>query len=245
MERLPGIQLREIWGDLDAVQRLDYLQQLKDWLTKLYDIPRPPGVGGPLASLRLGQDGTVVADQPIILVDGPSLPQRSRQGFADLATAIIQDACHRLPALDLGPKLERVVAVDLKEYAQRYEPKGAPSEYLRLCHNDLNPGNILCDPSSRKITGIVDWEGASWTFTDQDALDFQALSGTDLEFASAPGKEERRHFMELLQEVPCLYFFNATWYGAISDGSQRQAASINEGKSAEEALRRWFQDHCS
>ncbi|CAK8998289.1 unnamed protein product [Durusdinium trenchii] len=244
MEKLPGIQLRKIWADLSISERAAYLQQLKDWLTKLHEIPRPQGAGGPLASFRL-VDGKVVADQPIVLVDGPSLPQESRNGFCDYATAIIEDACCRMPMSDLRVRLKELVKVDLQEYARKHEYYGVAPEYLRLCHNDLNLSNILCDPQLRVITGVVDWEGASWGFTDQDALEFQEHCEGNEEilhyFPTAPGETERRNFLVLLRDVPGLHFFNATWYGAIADASQRQAASIEEGKSAEHAVWQWFE----
>ena len=292
MEKLPGIQLRRIWAQVEESQRVLYLQQLKDWLRQLHEIPRPPG-HGPLASLRLADSSKILADRPIVLVDGPALPETSRRGFAEYAKSIIEDACSRLPASELKEALEKVIHVDLREYAKNYEENGqglVPSECLRLCHNDLNLGNILCD--SEKITGIVDWEGACWGFTDQDVLDFQSLAvdaadGLMEECVTAPGHRERRRLMELLRELPGkedqsvedvweitktaalwkimffvwpfgilnvvlqptpwnsklagLYFFNATWYGALADASEREVASLEEGKSAEQAVWQWFQ----
>jgi thiamine kinase-like enzyme len=36
------------------------------------------------------------------------------------------------------------------------------TEEFMLCHNDLNQANILVDPDTLKITGIIDWEYAGF-----------------------------------------------------------------------------------
>ena len=248
MEKLPGVQLRHLWPSLTMSERLVYLRQLVEWLHTLYAVPRPGGDRPGLASLRLDDEGEVVADQPVVLVDGPTLPTASKHGFAALATSILEDACSRLPSGSLKEALEGVIRKDLCEYAARYEQEGAPAEELRLCHNDLNLGNILVLPEEGRLSGIVDWEGASWGFTDQDLLDLDELAqscGAAGQLVlgvlrPAPGHVERQRLMELLREVPGLYFFNATWYGALADQAARKAASLNESRLAEEAILRWL-----
>ncbi len=42
---------------------------------------------------------------------------------------------------------------------------------MTLCHQDLNPTNILIDENTFRITGIIDWEWSEYSF-DDDQLDF-------------------------------------------------------------------------
>ncbi|MGW7616579.1 phosphotransferase family protein [Streptomyces antimycoticus] len=51
--------------------------------------------------------------------------------------------------------------------------KPAPAYEGRLLHRDFQPGNVLFDvepsrPAGARITGVVDWAGASWGPTDLD-----------------------------------------------------------------------------
>ena len=45
------------------------------------------------------------------------------------------------------------------------------NDKMSICHNDLNPSNILVDEKTYKITGILDWEWSGIGF-DDDQLDF-------------------------------------------------------------------------
>ncbi|MEB8340870.1 phosphotransferase family protein [Streptomyces endophyticus] len=44
----------------------------------------------------------------------------------------------------------------------------APPYEGRFLHRDLHPGNVLFDAPPTRITGVVDWAGASWGPTDLD-----------------------------------------------------------------------------
>jgi aminoglycoside phosphotransferase (APT) family kinase protein len=42
-----------------------------------------------------------------------------------------------------------------------FSTEGAPEDVKVLWHDDLSGMNILVDPVSHKLTGVVDWESAS------------------------------------------------------------------------------------
>ncbi len=94
---------------------------------------------GHLAQPRRG----VFADRSLRLVDGPP-------DMAHLPTWLQRYADHLDPALvdGLGPVLER--SQDLLEDDRR----------ACLVHGDLNPKNLLVDPDTLELTGVLDWEFA-------------------------------------------------------------------------------------
>eukprot|EP00040_Diaphanoeca_grandis_P002568 m.22147 g.22147 ORF g.22147 m.22147 type:complete len:506 (-) comp13701_c0_seq1:40-1557(-) len=150
--------------------------------------------------------------------------------------------------------LKKVVAI-VDEYARIYEPEGiVEPQYLGVRHNDLHLGNILCDPETSMLTGVVDWEGACWGLSDTDCEDFAHGVGDGhvsetlgFDFGSglsiAPGVCERRKLMKLLDDLPEMFFFLATWYGGMKD-EEKQAAvkadSISGAEGVEKILKSLF-----
>ena len=67
------------------------MRQLTEWVAQLHAVPPPVGLEeGPIASLRF-VEGSVRADRPLVIVDGPTLPKSSRQSFKALAEAILKE----------------------------------------------------------------------------------------------------------------------------------------------------------
>lgn len=79
------------------------------------------------------------------------------------------------PILPVFPPL-RVYGLDRRPWEQKSSATGL-AEFV-LCHTDLAPGNILVNPTTYRITGILDWEFAGfypeyfelplWTAADRD-----------------------------------------------------------------------------
>ena len=59
-------------------------------------------------------------------------------------------------------------------------------------------GCSLREADGGEISGVVDWEGAGFTFKDQDLEDLRAMGG-----AQEPDAR-RLSLMELLRELPCV-----------------------------------------
>lgn len=218
------------------------VSQLEAWVARLHAVPAPAGLEeGPIASLRLAESGEVRADRPLVIVDGPTLPESSRKSFYALGEAILKDALERLADCPLRRALLEVHGC-FEMSAKRAEA----NEATCLCHNDLNLGNVLaawkpkriqlftlrgwisygvscnlapfrtdvwlifskcrceplfldalCEADEGEISGVVDWEGAGFTFKDQDLEDLREMGGSQLPDA------KRLRLMELLREVPC------------------------------------------
>ena len=101
MEKLPGAPLQAVLEELSEGQqqqlKAEFAPQLREWLAALAAVPRPPGGCGPMAALRVVEDGGVVADGPgWFHHELPPLGPASSSGFAALTAAALQDCIARL-----------------------------------------------------------------------------------------------------------------------------------------------------
>jgi serine/threonine protein kinase len=76
-------------------------------------------------------------------------------------------------------------------------PKDEPMEFVEvssdtedfvLCHNDLNQANIMVDPVTLRITGIIDWEFAGF-FPPEFEYPFYTRKGPSLPLENEPHDE--------------------------------------------------------
>ena len=103
MEKLPGaplqVRLEQLPEQEQQQLRANVAPQLRSWLAALAAVPRPPGSCGPLAALRVADDGSVAADGPgWFHHELPPLGLESCTGFAALTSAVLQDCIARLQA---------------------------------------------------------------------------------------------------------------------------------------------------
>lgn len=141
MERVPGEDLRTAWPKLKKSQRMKIAHQIATVIRKLRNVPQPPEFRGVICSFVGGR------------MDDPGLNPVWYQGndwfdsvedFVDELLRPIAREEHR----DLA--VERDVL--LREQNRR----------LVLTHGDLTFRNIMVDPDTASLTGIVDWTTAAF-----------------------------------------------------------------------------------
>ncbi|BGP51195.1 hypothetical protein JCM10450v2_007124 [Rhodotorula kratochvilovae] len=130
-------------GDLFIYQEL--LPGFLAYITELHAVRAPPGIA-------MGLLGSTTANK-LQWVWGPLRLRHPREREPDLYTTVeLLDYLAAQPkALDprVGGDKEKLASVD-------------PSAPVVPTHCDLHAGNVLVSPDCRTITGIVDWELASW-----------------------------------------------------------------------------------
>ncbi|KAF5563463.1 hypothetical protein FNAPI_2672 [Fusarium napiforme] len=172
LSRIPGVTLSDIYGSLSDKQQNDILDQLIDFLTQLQAHPWD-GIGG-LTFDRRGdvQLGPVVdetfwqvPDIEALWPEGETVATLNIGGpyktYVDYMIAhvakyirLIQTHEKLASMRDIIPRLEAFVAA-LPNHANELN-----NIKLRLAHKDLHFANMMYDPSTGKITGILDWEFA-------------------------------------------------------------------------------------
>ena len=136
MERIPGVQLGEAWPHLDQVGRARVAAELKGYLEELHSL-RPPTAGW-IGSCT----GGPAYDHRIDNL-APCGPFKSVADFHDYLVAPIKK-CPR------------------PEWVTKYRQRLSDEHDTIFIHADLSRENILVDPSTGAITGIIDWEMAGF-----------------------------------------------------------------------------------
>ncbi|WP_240937898.1 phosphotransferase [Nocardioides sp. JQ2195] len=131
---LPGQRLDLVLPDADAELEARIGANLAELLTRLNRMPFLSG--GPFvdASLRVGSFGPEAADL---------------RAFAE---SLLSG-----PALSAWATTDRDALLDL---ADRSQDLLDPVDRHCLVHSDFNPKNLLVDPRSGAVTGVLDWEFA-------------------------------------------------------------------------------------
>lgn len=133
-ERLPGVRLDLVLGESDSGLRERAGDAVGRILAKLEGMPY----------LRAGW------------FDGPDLTVRpwppDANGLPDWVEA------NRTHGRLAGWKADEIAA--LVEIAQDAQALLDTETRLCLCHSDFNPKNLLVDPATGEITGLIDWEFA-------------------------------------------------------------------------------------
>ncbi|KAF5627244.1 uncharacterized protein FTJAE_9329 [Fusarium tjaetaba] len=172
LSHIPGVTLSDIYGSLSDKQHNDILDQLIDFLTQLQAHPWD-GIGGLTfdhrGDVQLGPvvDETFwqVPDIQALWPEGETVATLNIGGpyetyveyiIAHVAKYIRLIQTHEKLAFmrDIIPRLEAFVA------ALPRHSKELNNIKLRLAHKDLHFANMMYDPSTGKITGILDWEFA-------------------------------------------------------------------------------------
>ncbi len=130
-------------------------------------------------------EGHVLVRDAAVLAAGDALVERLGHELARIhAIAPPRDDLVFLPMPDGPPALSRIATYRRYldempdpnpplEYALRWLERHAPeSRAITLCHSDFRTGNIMIDDT--RITGILDWEFASWSDPMEDVAWFCA-----------------------------------------------------------------------
>ena len=127
---------------------------------------------------------------------------------------------------DMLPDIAEARAFIL-HYQAKYE--ATPAAMLNscadfgVCHGDLHPGNVMCDPSTGKLTGIIDWENVSWGPREPDLCAPWLGTGN--------GNPEREILCNLLAELRFLHFFTVTWWGHCITMEKKLQAHADEARN--------------
>ena len=177
LEKVPGISVDEIYDSLDPATKHSLVCQLANFLDQLHSHAWD-FIGG----LQLSPDGNNVIAGPVVdetFWQSPDIlsfwpadesvgslnvvgPFRTYTEFVAASIDRYIYAINRHPSLvfmqDLVPRLHTFLAL-LKDKS-RTDDLGLNRSRLVLAHKDMHFANIMFDPNTGRITGILDWEFA-------------------------------------------------------------------------------------
>jgi aminoglycoside phosphotransferase (APT) family kinase protein len=136
MTRIPGTQMGEVWPDMSEDARSNTIQDLTTIIDKLRNIPQ--NQSGWIGSCSRGPAYDHRLDNISTCGPFPSVSD-----FHDFLVAPLQ----RCPKPELGAKY------------RRYLTDNRP---VVFSHADLSWENVLLEPRSGQVTGILDWEMAGF-----------------------------------------------------------------------------------
>ncbi|KAI1008374.1 hypothetical protein LB504_002029 [Fusarium proliferatum] len=173
LSRIPGVTLSDIYGSLSDKQQSDILDQLMDFLTQLQ------------AHEFDGLGGLIVDDQGAVQI-GPVVDETFWQ-VADIEA--FWSLFETVESLNIGGPYDTYsdyISAHVMKYirlirthpslgfmrdiiphiygfltAIRRHSDAVNNIKHRLAHKDLHFANMMYDPSTGKITGVLDWEFAS------------------------------------------------------------------------------------
>ena len=136
MERIDGIPLHYVWGELNAQQRLHIVTQLRDYVAQLRTLKPPSTVPpGTISSLY----GQPYRDSR--LSSGPVGPFSSEDAFDDFL-------------IDVADRwIDKRLTVGTRR-------KMRNDHRIVFTHGDLAPRNILLKEG--KVVALIDWEESGW-----------------------------------------------------------------------------------
>ncbi|KAJ5070099.1 aminoglycoside phosphotransferase-related-related [Anaeramoeba ignava] len=144
MENIEGIVLEKILYKLDTENRKKVLSQIAFYISQLqkYKFNK---IG---SFIGISENNQLKIGPMIEFGEGPL---NSVQEYFDVRIR------NTIPAFESTPSLVKYVEI-LKKYKNSHLPQIQCENTFALCHGDLFSDNILINPKSLKITGILDWE---------------------------------------------------------------------------------------
>ena len=177
MEYMPGVQMVKVWHKLPWEKQVYVIDQLVHYLSELYQHSFEE-IGGlrqdPKQNFNLGSIASVQLSWFERVKDTtPKGPFNNEQVWIDATLLHVEHESQRLHGQatngdkdgksEYGPLLaniKRLQAVVPRLLVKNLplDTDGASTARCILYHPDLDLQNILLDPDSLKITGIIDWE---------------------------------------------------------------------------------------
>ncbi|KAK4151643.1 kinase-like domain-containing protein [Chaetomidium leptoderma] len=136
MERLPGVELGVAWPNMSEESREETIRQLRSCFDQLHQL-RPDGAGW-IGSFSGGPAYDHRLDNR-----APCGPFSTVGDFHDYLVAPVK----RCPRPD---------------WVSKYRNQLPDSHSIRFAHADLSWENILLDPETGTVSGILDWEMAGF-----------------------------------------------------------------------------------
>lgn len=168
MEYKPGVSLDSQLEKLTAEKRGLVLGQISRILAALQHVQLPPGVAAH-GGLTIDDAGNTISAQPTTLKGGP-WPR-----YQDFWRAKFEN---QLADADSSPVLKGWRQDDLRGRIDRFLDEGltavlsgagVDTDRLCLIHGDLTTNNILFDPETNQLTGLVDFD---FSFVSHPAHEF-------------------------------------------------------------------------
>ena len=179
ISRIPGNDVRSLWGNLNFLQRRDIARELGNYTHTLLSLESPTAglvEFNNVASTR-GGDSSQVVPFEVEVEDNDQLANESKQkslsdptsGKSQSTLEVFQFLFERWRSNALktscGEIDDEVTLWDnMSEAVQEMEELGLFTTKLNcLCHVDLHPGNIMGQiqsDGSFAVTGILDWDEA-------------------------------------------------------------------------------------
>ena len=142
MERLPGIQLGEAWPDMSSEARSEAVRQLRSYMEQLHNVCPSSGGGG-------GDPEWIGS-----VSGGPAFDHRLSNMFTCGPFASVADFHDFLVA--------PVKECPRPDWVAKYRSQLPDTYGICFAHADLSWENILVDPLTGHVNGILDWEMAGF-----------------------------------------------------------------------------------
>ncbi|CAK7267351.1 hypothetical protein SEPCBS119000_002504 [Sporothrix epigloea] len=143
MDRVAGKSLDKLWHGLDASQKMEIVQQLKESFDAIRDLPGP-GFFGSIDRTK-PRDFFFDFDEPMPSLDGPFHTEE----------ALINGLVDRYLAED--PERRRCESEYYRKHLMKQLKGDGQSVFT---HGDLQLKNIMLQPNGRII--IIDWATSGW-----------------------------------------------------------------------------------
>jgi aminoglycoside phosphotransferase (APT) family kinase protein len=244
MERMSGVSLADLCDHHRMISDSVRDAIAREYVQSLLELSRVEELSGVQWSFHGGMTLDPGTPGPIL---GNLPPFGPFPLYCDWVDAVLQWVIAQLPQSPLlHPSVTQCLASALQQYcrevlpALRQHEAGLPADdpwrRLRLCHCDLNPGNVMIDPETGHITGILDWEHAAVTFFDDDWLMAQtALSErlgfdpttiaalrVELGLTEPEGCQARDKIRAVLYSSVGCCFLSATWVRRAADSAEER-----------------------
>ncbi|KAB5570133.1 aminoglycoside phosphotransferase [Coniochaeta sp. 2T2.1] len=177
-EYKPGVGLDELFDTLSEEQKRGVVEQVADAFATVQRTVLPDGVGAYGGLTITEEDGNIVSGEMTTLRGGP-WGDNASFWRAKLASRL--EEAEGSPALEgwrengVRERVDRFVAVGLEGCLRG---AGVDGTARVLTHGDLTTSNILIDPETLQLTGLIDFDFASIGHPAQEFLSsFHDLAG--------------------------------------------------------------------
>ncbi|EFC50552.1 predicted protein [Naegleria gruberi] len=185
MEKCEGMALNLIYDELSDEERRLLISHISEMRGKLCEFAFiPEDSHGNLKETLFGSvlDIKVVNDKVAhVTVGRNSDGDGPFESFSDFLIANFEKRIEEML------KDERVSSLvynfqQLVKYLKE-KPLSISSDLYQLCHIDLTPNNVIVNPSTNHITGIIDWEWGVMTLLDMDINELMTWTRNDQEIS--------------------------------------------------------------
>ncbi|KAK2046405.1 phosphotransferase enzyme family protein [Colletotrichum somersetense] len=173
MEFREGVPLDRVFRDMSIDDMKVVLGQIADIFTGIQKAPLPESIQGH-GGMTIDGEGKIVSGQMTTVRGGP---WESYSAFWKARLALRLEDAGVSPALDgwkpngVRERVDKFLAMGLGKFL---EESGVDVGRRNLIHGDLTTNNMLYDPSTKKVTSVLDFD---WAFVSHPCHEFFASLG--------------------------------------------------------------------